>query len=191
MGFIFKRLAIPDLVLIEPTVFSDERGFFMETYKYDDFATFGINVSFLQDSLSLSVKKGIIRGMHYQKVPMEQGKLIRVFSGEIFDVAVDIRKGSPYYGKWVSALLSAENKKVLYIPAGFAHGFCVLTDMSAVAYKYTKIYSVEDYRGIIWNDPAIGIDWPIKNPILSDKDSKLPSLEKADNNFIYKTDTPL
>lgn len=191
MGFNFKRLNIPDLILIEPTVFSDARGFFMETYKYDDFVKIGISSFFVQDCFSLSIKKGIIRGLHYQNSPMEQGKLVRVSFGEIFDVAVDIRKGSPYYGKWASVILSAENKKALYIPAGFAHGFCALTDVSAVAYKYTQTYSEQHYRGVVWNDPDIGIDWPVKEPILSDKDSKLPTLEKADNNLIYKTDAPL
>lgn len=185
MSFSFKRLEIPDLILIEPTVFSDERGFFMETYKYADFVKFGIDSSFFQDCSSLSLKKGTIRGLHYQKAPMEQGKLVRVLSGEIFDVVVDIRNGSPSYGKWLSVILSAENKKMLYVPAGFAHGFCTLLDLSAVVYKCTNIYSQELYRGIIWNDPEIGINWPIKKPILSEKDSKLPTLEEADNNFIY------
>ncbi len=185
MGFIFKKLKIPDLVIIEPAVFSDERGFFMDTYRYDDFAKFGINYSFVQDCLSLSIKKGVVRGLHYQKGPMAQSKLVSVSSGEIFDVTVDIRKGSPYYGKWLSVVLSAENKRGLYIPAGFAHGFCTLSDMSVVVYKYTSIYSEQHYRGIIWNDTSIGIDWPIKNPILSEKDAKLPVLDKADNNFVY------
>jgi len=185
MGFSFKRLRIPDLVLIEPAVFSDARGFFMETYKYGDFAEFGIDCPFVLDYSSLSIKKGVIRGLHYQKSPMEQGKLVGVSSGEIFDVVADIREGSPYYGKWLSIVLSAENKKMLYIPPGFAHGFCTLLDMSVVVYKCTNIYSEGHYRGIIWNDPVIGIDWPIKNPILSEKDSKLPALDKADNNFVY------
>lgn len=184
MSFNFKRLEIPDLILIEPTVFSDARGFFIETYRYDDFSKNGISSSFVQDCFSLSTKKGIIRGLHYQKSPMVQGKLVRVSFGEIFDVAVDIRKSSPYYGKWVNVVLSAENKKALYIPQGFAHGFCTLSETSAVAYKYTQVYSEQHYCGIIWNDPAIGIDWPVKNTILSDKDSRLPTLEKADNNFI-------
>jgi len=185
MGFSFKRLKIPDLVLIEPAVFSDQRGFFMETYKYPDFAKFGIDCSFHQDCFSLSEKKGVIRGLHYQKIPMEQGKLVWVSSGEVFDVVVDIRKGSPYYGKWLSIILSEENKRILYIPEGFAHGFCTLLDMSSVVYKCTNIYSEQDYRGIIWKDPAIGIDWPIKNPVISDKDARLPALDKADNNFVY------
>jgi len=187
MGFTFERLKIPDLVLIEPEVFSDKRGFFVETYKYPDFSASGIDASFVQDCLSLSVKKGIIRGLHYQKAPMEQGKLVWVSSGEIFDIAVDIRRGSPYYGKWVSVVLSAENKKMLYILPGFAHGFCALSDMSVVLYKYTRVYSEEHYRGILWNDPAIGIDWPVKDPIISDKDAKLPVLEEADNNFVYQS----
>lgn len=185
MGFTFQRLDIPDLVLIEPTVLSDERGLFVETYKYPDFAEFGINASFIQDHFSLSLKKGVVRGLHYQKCPMEQGKLVRVSSGEIFDVVVDIRKGSPYYGRWLGMVLSAQNQKICYIPAGFAHGFCTLSDMTTVIYKCTNVYSKEHYCGIIWNDPAIGIDWPLKIPIISDKDSKLPVLDKADNNFTY------
>lgn len=185
MSLNFKRLEIPDLVLIEPEVFYDERGFFIETYKIDAFKEFGINELFVQDCHSSSARKGILRGLHYQKNPMAQGKLVRVTSGEVFDVAVDIRKGSKYYAKWVSVILSAENKRMLYIPAGFAHGFCALTDRSEVLYKYTNLYSPRDSCGIIWNDPQIGIGWPVKNPIISERDSKLPVLSKADNNFIY------
>lgn len=185
MGFNFQKLDIPDLVLIEPALFSDERGLFVETYKYPDFSASGIGASFIHDYFSLSLKKGVIRGLHYQKHPMGLSKLVRVSSGEVFDVAVDIRKGSPYYGRWVGLALSAENQKMLYVPEGFAHGFCTLSDMATVVYKCTNVYSEQHYRGIVWSDPAIGIDWPLKNPVLSDKDSKLPVLEKADNNFTY------
>lgn len=181
MPFIFKRLEIPDVVLVQPKVFEDERGFFMETYKYPDFVEAGIKEHFLQSNHTRSIKKGILRGLHYQKNPMAQGKLVRVVIGEIFDVAVDIRKSSPYYGKWVGVIMSSKN--MLYIPPGFAHGFCTLSDVTEVTYQCTNIYSLEDERGIMWNDPNVKIDWPVKNPVLSEKDSNLPTLDKADNNF--------
>ncbi len=185
MPFKFKRLEIPEVVLIEPIIFEDERGFFMETYKYSDFVKFGIKEIFVQDNHSKS-KYGVLRGLHYQKNPNAQGKLVRCIKGEIFDVAVDIRKGSPTYGKWVGVILSEENKRMLYIPKGFAHGFCVLSDEAEVVYKCTAEYSPDDDRGIIWNDKDIGINWPVKNPILSEKDKKHPPLREADNNFIYE-----
>ena len=177
MPFQFSRLAIPDVVLIEPTVFPDERGFFIESYKYSEFAAFGIKEHFVQDNHSRSVK-GVLRGLHYQRQPKAQGKLVRVVVGEIFDVGVDIRKGSPTYGKWVGEVLSAENKRMLYIPPGFAHGFCVLSEVAEVLYKTTTEYSPEHDAGIIWNDPEIGIEWPIEHPILSEKDAGLPFLKE-------------
>jgi dTDP-4-dehydrorhamnose 3,5-epimerase len=179
MPFNFKRLAIPDVILIEPQVFADKRGFFMETYKYSDFAGFGITEKFVQDNHSRS-SKGVLRGLHYQKAPKAQGKLVRVVVGEIFDVGVDIRQGSLTYGKWVGEKLSAENKRMLYVPPGFAHGFCVLSDVADVAYKVTEEFSPEHDAGIIWNDPDIGIDWPIEKPIVSSKDAALPTLRGAD-----------
>jgi len=185
MGFGFKRLEIPDLILIEPKVFKDERGFFMEVYKQSDFKAFGISESFLQDNHSRSLK-GVLRGLHYQNPPKAQGKLIRVVVGKIFDVAVDIRKGSPYYGKWVGLVLSAQNKRMLYIPPGFAHGFCVLSRVAEIIYKTTEEYSPQHEAGIIWNDPEIGIEWPIKEPILSEKDKKWPPLKEAWNEFVYE-----
>lgn len=175
MPFRFERLQIPDVILIEPTVFPDERGFFMETYKYSEFAAFGIKERFVQDNHSRS-KKGILRGLHYQRLPKAQGKLVRAVVGEIFDVAVDIRKGSPTYGKWVGEKLSAGNIQMLYIPPGFAHGFCVLSEEAEVIYKVTEEFSPEHDAGIIWNDPEIGIDWPIEYPIVSAKDTGLPLL---------------
>ena len=181
MSFSFKRLKIPEVILIEPTVLGDERGFFMESYKYTDFADFGIKERFVQDNHSKSVTKGVLRGLHFQKKPMGQAKLVRAIAGSIFDAAVDIRKNSPTYGKWVSALLSAENKKMLYIPLGFAHGFCTLEENTEVIYKCSDIYSAEHECGIIWNDKDININWPIENPILSEKDSKLPTLDKVDS----------
>ncbi len=184
MPFRFKRLGIPDLILIEPQVFTDERGFFMESYKHSDFKKMGIEELFLQDNHSYS-KRGVIRGLHYQNPPKSQGKLVRVIAGEIFDVAVDIRKGSPTYGKWEAVILSSDNKKMLYIPAGFAHGFCTLSEFAEVIYKCTTEYAPEYEAGIAWNDPDINIDWPIKDPILSKKDSLLPPLKNADNRFVY------
>lgn len=185
MLFIFKKLEIPEIILIEPRVFEDERGFLMETYRYSEFAKFGIKEQFNQDNHSKS-KRGVLRGLHYQKYPEAQAKIIRCIKGEIFDVAVDIRKNSPTYGKWVGVILSLENKKQLYIPAGFAHGLCVLSDEAEIIYKNSAEYSPEYGRGIIWNDPEININWPIKNPIVSEKDSKNPLLKKADNKFIYE-----
>jgi len=181
MPFTFKRLKIPDVLLIEPKVFKDERGYFMETYKFTEFEKFGIK-NFVQENQSFSVK-GVIRGLHYQKNPYAQGKLVRVIKGEIFDVAVDIRKGSSTYGKYVSEILSDENKYMVYIPEGFAHGFCVLSDEAIVNYLTTAEYNKECDRGIIWNDEDIGIDWPIKNPIISEKDKRHPKLKDADINF--------
>ncbi len=184
MPFRFKRLEIPDLILIEPVVFEDKRGFFMESYKYSEFAKNGINVSFVQDNHSFS-KKGVIRGLHYQNPPKAQGKLVRAIRGEIFDVAVDIRKGSPTYGKWVSVILSEENKRMLYIPPGFAHGFCTISEYADVLYKTTEEYAPDYDAGIRWDDPEIGIEWPIKDPLLSDKDLSLPLLKDAWNEFYY------
>ena len=178
MSFTFTHLAIPDVILIEPRVFPDERGFFMESYKYSEFSAFGIKERFVQDNHSHSTK-GVLRGLHYQKAPKAQGKLVRVVVGEIFDVGVDIRKGSPTYGKWVGEVLSAENKRMLYIPAGFAHGFCVLSKEAEVLYKTTEEYAPEYDAGIIWNDPKIGIQWPIEHPILSNKDAALPMLRET------------
>jgi len=174
MPFQFSRLAISDVVLIEPNVLLDERGFFMESYKYSEFSAFGIKERFVQDNHSRSVKD-VLRGLHYQKHPKAQGKLVRVVVGEIFDVAVDLRlaraiekdgsilwaKGSPTYGKWVGERLSAENKRMLYIPPGFAHGFCVLSEVAEVLYKTTEEYAPEYDAGVIWNDPEIGIQCPI------------------------------
>lgn len=183
MPFKFERLAIREVVLIEPKIFSDERGFFMEAYKYSDFRDFGITEHFLQDNYSSSARN-VLRGLHYQKKPDAQGKLVYCLKGTIFDVAVDIRKGSPTYGKWVSVELSEKNHLMLYIPPGFAHGFVVLSDYADVVYKCTAEYSPENDRGIIWNDPDIKINWPVEKPILSEKDKKLPMLKDADINFI-------
>lgn len=184
MPFEFIRLEIPDVVLIKPLVFPDERGFFMETFKKSDFVRNGINYDFVQDNHSKS-KKGVLRGLHYQLNPKAQGKLVRCIKGKIWDVAVDIRKGSPWYSKWVAVELSEENKHMLWIPPGFAHGFVTLED-SEIIYKCTEEYDPALDRGIIWNDREIGIKWPITNPILSKKDAGLPELKNAENNFVYQ-----
>ncbi len=184
MPFNFKRLEIPDVILIEPKVFGDERGFFMETYKASDFKKNGIEYDFVQDNHSKS-QRGVLRGLHYQLKPMDQGKLVRCVRGRIWDVAVDIRKGSPWFGKWVAVELSEENKLMLWVPPGFAHGFVALEDGTEVMYKVTNEYAPELDRGIIWNDPDLAIDWPIENPVLSEKDKKLPKFKDAENNFVY------
>jgi len=185
MPFIFTKTKIPDVVHIEPKVFKDDRGFFMETYKKSDFEKNGIDTDFVQDNHSKSTK-GVLRGLHYQMEPMEQGKLVRCIRGKIWDVAVDIRKGSPWYAKWVAVELSEKNKQMLWVPPGFAHGFITIEDNTEVVYKVTKEYAPNLDRGIIWNDSTIAINWPVKNPILSKKDMLHPNLEKAENNFSYK-----
>ena len=184
MPFIFKKLSIPEVVLIEPKVFRDGRGLFLETYKYSDFAQTGIKEQFVQDNYSKSVK-GVLRGLHFQKNPDAQGKLVQCVKGKIFDAAVDIRKGSPTFGRWVSVELSEENNLLLYVPSAFAHGFVVLSETADVIYKCNREYSPEDDRGIIWDDPDINIRWPVKDPVLSEKDKKLPFLKDADINFEY------
>ncbi len=185
MSFEFRRLEIPEVILVIPRVFSDERGFFKELYKERDFFSFGIKERFKQDNLSFS-KHGVLRGLHYQKDPKAQGKLVSCLKGAIFDVAVDIRRGSPTYGKWVGLELSAKNHYMLYIPPGFAHGFVVLSNEALVLYKCTEEYAPKAEAGIIWNDPTLSIKWPIDNPLLSPKDKKWPNLNEADNNFVYK-----
>ena len=157
----------------------------MESYNAELFKNFGFNTNFLQDNHSLSVRKGTIRGLHYQLNPCAQTKLVRATRGAIFDVIVDIRKGSPTYGQWDGYVLSAENKRQLLIPKGFAHGLCTLVDFTEVQYKVDALYSAQYDRGIVWNDIKIGIQWPINNPVLSEKDAKNPALEEADNNFTW------
>ncbi len=179
----FTPTSLADVILIEPVVYRDSRGYFMETYREDIFNNGGINANFVQDNQAKSTR-GVLRGLHYQ-LEYPQGKLIRVLQGDIFDVAVDIRKSSPNFGKWVGEILSAENKKQLYIPPGFAHGYCVLSEDAEITYKCTEIYHKEDDRGIIWNDDDIRIEWPIENPILSEKDLYQPKLRNAE---VYKQD---
>ncbi len=182
MPFKFTKLTIPEVILIEPSRLVDDRGFFMEMYKRSDFAKEGITEYFVQDNYSQS-RQGVLRGLHYQKNPRAQGKLMRCVKGKILDVAVDIKSGSPTYGVWVAAELTGENGHMLYIPPSFAHGFVVLSGVAEVIYKCTEEYSPENERGIIWNDPTIKINWPIENPILSKKDAMLPSLQNADHDF--------
>ncbi|MCP4417304.1 MAG: dTDP-4-dehydrorhamnose 3,5-epimerase [Chloroflexi bacterium] len=184
MPFQFHQLAIPEVILVEPHRFGDSRGFFMETYQYETFAANGITPRFVQDNYSRSAK-GVLRGLHYQKEPYAQGKLLLVVAGEVFDVAVDIRQGSSTFGHWVGETLSAENGRMLYVPPGFAHGFCVLSETADLTYKATNIYKPETDRGIIWNDPQIGIEWPVINPNLSTKDVNLPTLAEADINYTF------
>lgn len=169
--FQFIKTEIPEVILVKPHVFNDERGFFMETYKKSEFELNGIKDNFVQDNHSQS-SYGVLRGLHYQQGPKAQAKLVRCIIGEIFDVAVDLRKDSLTYLKWVGYNLSADNKQQLYIPAGFAHGFCTLSEKAEISYKCSEEYSPENERGIIWNDPMINIPWPVKNPILSSKDLK-------------------
>jgi len=184
----FVKLEIPDVIVIEPDIFGDDRGFFFETYKKNEFAENGMTENFVQDNMSSSTKN-VLRRLHYQLDPRAQGKLVRVVVGEVFDVAVDIRNGSPYFGKWVGQKLSAENGKSMYVPPGFAHGFCVLSDDAVFHYKCTDYYSRENERGLLWNDPEIGIEWPVleSEVILSDKDKNAVTLSKAEKNFEYKT----
>jgi dTDP-4-dehydrorhamnose 3,5-epimerase len=176
----FIPTTIPDVILIEPKVFADERGFFLESYQKQRFAEAGIPFDFVQDNHSKS-QQGVLRGLHYQ-VQQTQGKLVRVVAGEIFDVAVDIRKSSPTFGKWIGDYLSVDNKKMLWVPAGFAHGFYVTSPSAEVQYKTTDYYAPQWERTIAWNDPAINIAWPIHGitPTLSPKDEAGKSLAQAD-----------
>ena len=183
MSFNFKKLEISDVVLVEPKSFSDDRGFFLESFKISEFTENGINTKFVQDNISHSVSD-VVRGLHFQKNPKAQAKLITAVKGEIFDVAVDIRKNSPTYGKWVSEILSEDNHNLLYVPEGFAHGFCVLSKEADVYYKVSNEYSPKDEGGIIWNDSSLNIEWPISKPIVSSSDSQLPLFDNLDDYFV-------
>ena len=170
--------SLKGMLLIEPSVFEDKRGFFMETYQKETYKELGIDSNFVQDNLSYSVR-GTLRGLHYQ-LPHAQAKLVQVIKGEIFDVTVDIRRDSPTFGKWTGVHLSDENRRQLYIPGGFAHGFCVLSETAIFTYKCSDFYTPDSERGILWSDPDIGVDWPVENPVLSGKD----------RNYHYLTDVP-
>ncbi|WP_044339929.1 dTDP-4-dehydrorhamnose 3,5-epimerase [Rossellomorea aquimaris] len=183
------KTLLSDVLVIEPRVFGDHRGWFTETYTETKFKDAGINLNFVQDNHSFSAAKGTLRGLHYQLSPKAQTKLVRCTKGTIFDVAVDIRKGSPTWAQWFGIELSAENKKQLLVPQGFAHGFMTLTEDVEVQYKVDEVYSPEHDRGIIWNDSTINIDWPIDiEPILSIKDEEAPTLVDAENNFVWNSD---
>ncbi|HDR04932.1 MAG TPA: dTDP-4-dehydrorhamnose 3,5-epimerase [Candidatus Marinimicrobia bacterium] len=177
MPFHFESTQIPEVILIKPKVFGDERGYFLESYHAKDFAAAGIPYAFVQDNQSLS-KKDTLRGLHFQAAPHSQGKLVRVVQGAIWDVAVDIRPNSPHFGKWTAHELSDSNHCQLFIPEGFAHGFLVLSDTALVQYKTSSFYAPDFDRGIAWNDPEIAIPWPVKNPLLSPKDQKQPLLKE-------------
>ncbi|MEA2012110.1 MAG: dTDP-4-dehydrorhamnose 3,5-epimerase [Verrucomicrobiota bacterium] len=173
------KTKLPGVLIIEPTVLEDSRGFFMESYNKNKFSANAINVDFVQDNHSRSTA-GTLRGLHWQAAPQGQDKLVRVVRGEIYDVAVDVRRDSSTFGQWVGVTLSETNKRQLFIPKGFAHGFCVLSKIADFLYKCTAFYSPEHEKGILWNDSKLNIDWPIKNPLLSEKDKKLPHLSEID-----------
>ncbi|SHM13041.1 dTDP-4-dehydrorhamnose 3,5-epimerase [Ruminococcus flavefaciens] len=181
-NFIFNDTKIKDVYIIDVKTYGDNRGYFMETYKESDFNEAGLDYNFVQDNQSSS-RKGVLRGLHFQKTH-PQAKLVRVLKGEVFDVAVDLRKGSLTYGQWVGVVLSEENKRQFMIPRGFAHGFVVMSDYAEFAYKCDELYHPEDEGGIMWNDPAIGIDWPdVGKIILSEKDKGHPALAESKIEF--------
>lgn len=173
------------MVLIESRVFADNRGFFREGYKRSDFAAAGLPTEFVQDNVSRSTR-GVLRGLHFQRSPKAQGKLVSVANGSVLDVAADLRVGSPTYGRWVAEELSGDNGRMLWIPVGFAHGFCVLSETADLTYKCTDEFSAVDDGGIRWDDPAIGVQWPIADPVLSAKDLELPLLADCDPGFTYQ-----
>jgi dTDP-4-dehydrorhamnose 3,5-epimerase len=177
MPLTFEPTEIPDVLRVVPKVFADPRGFLMETFKESEFAAAGIGFRLVQENHSRSTH-GTLRGLHFQREPKSQGKLVRVIVGEIFDVAVDIRPGSPTFGRWVGEWLSADNRKALYVPPGFAHGFCVTSPEAEVIYKTTEEYAPDHEGGIAWNDPALKIAWPIASPTLSPRDERWPPLAR-------------
>ncbi len=176
--FLFTPQRIPDLILVAPKLREDERGFFAETYNEPVFRHNGIDVAFVQDNHSQS-QRGVLRGLHFQRPPFAQDKLVRVVEGEVFDVAVDVRPNSSTFGQWVGVVLSQENKNMFFIPQGFAHGFLVLSETAQFVYKTSNIYAPDHDGGVRWDDPDIGIKWPITNPQLSAKDAALPLLREA------------
>lgn len=174
---IVTETSLPGVLLIEPKLFADDRGFFMETYNSARFSEAGMEMPFVQDNHSRS-RRGVLRGLHYQE-PNPQGKLVRCIRGELWDVAVDIRVGSPHFGKWFGTELTEENRLMLWVPPGFAHGFCALSDWTDLAYKCTELYDGAADRSIAWDDPDIGITWPLSSPLLSAKDAAAPRLKDA------------
>lgn len=182
----FLKTALEGVFILEPQVHGDHRGWFTESFSDENFKKAGLDLNFVQDNHSFSAEKGTLRGLHYQLKPKAQTKLVRCTKGIIYDVAVDIREGSPTYGKWIGVELSAENKKQLLVPKGFAHAFMTLTEDVEVQYKVDEVYSPENDRGIIWNDPSIAIEWPLEvKPITSKKDENAPLLKNAENNFVF------
>lgn len=179
---------VPDVWILEPTVFGDHRGYFMETYNQATMKKLGILSVFVQDNQSFTQKKGTLRGIHFQNDPVAQCKLVRVTKGAVLDVAVDLRKNSPTYRQWAAVELSADNKRMLYIPRGFGHGFLTLTDDVEFCYKVDNLYSKACDRSICYNDPELAIEWPVSEPVLSDKDLSAPLLKDSDCNFIYQDD---
>jgi len=175
-----------DAYILEPKVFEDHRGFFMETYNTQLLEKQGLTFNFIQDNHALSKESGVLRGLHYQLEPYAQTKLVRVTSGAVYDVIVDLRHGSPTYGQWQGFTLSSDNKRQLLVPKGFAHGYCTLEENTEFLYKVDNYYSPQHDRGIAWNDPDLNINWPTPNPILSDKDTKHPHLQDLETQFIYK-----
>jgi dTDP-4-dehydrorhamnose 3,5-epimerase len=184
MSVRYTKTSLPGVLIIEPVVFKDDRGFFLETHHQKKYVEGGINRTFVQDNRSHS-KKGVLRGLHYQ-LRYPQGKLVYVITGEIFDVAVDIRCGSPTFGKWEGIYLSSDTNRQVFIPEGFAHGFCVLSGTADVLYKCTDFYHPDDEFGILWSDPTISIEWPVVSPILSSKDSQYLQLTEIAEDFLPK-----
>ncbi len=184
MPFQFFATPLPGVVRVVSRIFGDDRGYFREMFKASEFAAAGIPTTFVQDNTSRSIR-GVVRGLHYQTDPRAQGKLVTVSSGEVFDVAVDLRLGSPTYAQWYGCVLSADNAESLWIPAGFAHGFSVLSESADLVYKCTDEYSGANDGGIAWNDPAIGVEWRVKNPIISDKDAQLLPLADTTPGFQF------
>lgn len=176
---------LPGVVIVEPQVFGDHRGYFMETYSTKAFADIGITNEFVQDNQSFTAAKGTLRGIHFQNAPMAQAKLVRVTKGAVLDVAVDLRRGSPTYKQWVGVELSSENKRMLFIPRGFGHGFVTLTDDVEFCYKVDNLYSKECDRGIRFDDAEISVAWGVTEPVLSTKDTTSPTLKDSDCNFVY------
>ncbi|HEU4939658.1 MAG TPA: dTDP-4-dehydrorhamnose 3,5-epimerase [Vicinamibacterales bacterium] len=177
MSLKFTPAALPGVTIIEPEIFADERGYLMETYKRSEFVAAGLAAEFVQENHSRSVH-GTLRGLHLQCEPKAQAKLVRVIEGAVFDVVADVRRGSPTFGQWVGVTLSAENRRLLFVPAGYAHGFCVTSAEAQVVYKMTAEYAPELERGVRWDDPVLGINWPVSSPRLSPRDSRWPALSE-------------
>lgn len=176
MPFKFKRLAISDALLIKPKVFEDDRGFFLETYKKDDMQKAGVDAEFVQDNHSRS-ERGVLRGLHFQKEPYAQAKIVRCIRGTIYDVLVDLRRRSPTFSRYLGIVLSEESRDMIYVPRGCAHGFLVLSDLAEVVYKVDNVYAPECEGGLVWNDPEVSISWPLQDPVISERDRLWPTLE--------------